>query len=731
MNRTISLPLALVLCAAAGWSVPVEKWVQTTQADFQNGKAEGTAILPLGQVALAPQLKALLAQSVPHIWSLAVDAKGTVYAAAGLPPRVLRLRGGKVDTLFTAPSKSDLEILAVALGPKGGVYAAAAPSGTLYRIAPDGKHTVVYKGGDPYIWALAVAPDGTLHAATGPNGKLLKITPQGKATTVLKAAAKHILCLLRTRDGTLYAGTDQKGLLYRVSPTGQARLVYDAAESDIRALALDRQGQLCFATAAAATTTSTSTATRPTPPRPTIVMSGGRPRIVTSRRPTTSPRPSVSKPSAPGSTLRATNAVYRLARNGSVAKIASVSGVAFFALAWHGDRLYAATGNDGKLYRIEKRRAVQLADLKESQIMALGVAGGRLVLATANPGRIYRVAADHGASGTLLSEVYDTVSLSQWGQAAWQARCPAGASITIATRTGNSSRPDASWSPWSKEYAKPEGQPIASPAARFIQYRATLKRAAKGAAPLLDEVVIAYIRANEAPRITSVKIGKPPKPRRPSTSSAGGKTAKPQTQPVRPLNTRKQPAASQRGPLAERIRILWQAADPNKDGLLYAVYFRGQDETTWKKICDRHTIAYVDWDTEAVPDGLYRFRVVASDALTNPPDHALETDYITQAIIIDNTPPAVGTMKATVAANRTVAVSARATDKGSRLAAGEYSIDAGDWTPLVPVDGIFDGADEALQFKTEPLDKGEHTIVVRVKDEAGNSGAAKAVVRIK
>jgi len=199
----------------------------------------------------------------------------------------------------------------------------------------------------------------------------------------------------------------------------------------------------------------------------------------------------------------------------------------------------------------------------------------------------------------------------------------------------------------------------------------------------------------------------------------------------RPLNTKKQAAAPQRGPFADRVRIMWQATDPNKDALLYTVYFRGEDEKAWKKLRQRLAGAYFDWDSHNVPDGAYRVRIVASDAGSNPPDQALEAERTTEAFIIDNTPPTVGDLQVRVGKDRVATIAARCTDKGAGIAAAEYSIDAGDWATVPAADGIFDSHTETVEFKTKPLEKGEHTIVVRAKDDADNSGAAKAVFVVK
>ena len=45
-----------------------------------------------------------------------------------------------------------------------------------------------------YIWDLAVDPKGNLFAATGPAGQLWKVAPDGKRTLLLDSKHPHLLC---------------------------------------------------------------------------------------------------------------------------------------------------------------------------------------------------------------------------------------------------------------------------------------------------------------------------------------------------------------------------------------------------------------------------------------------------------------------------------------------------------------------------------------------------------
>jgi hypothetical protein len=70
-----------------------------------------------------------------------------------------------------------------------------------------------------------------------------------------------------------------------------------------------------------------------------------------------------------------------------------------------------------------------------------------------------------------------------------------------------------------------------------------------------------------------------------------------------------------------------------------------------------------------------------------------------------------------------------ADDRGSDLRRCEYSIDAQPWLPVEAVDGITDSPRERFLIRIENFPAGEHVVVVRVYDSAGNAGLAKIVVR--
>ena len=95
----------------------------------------------------------------------------------------------------------------------------------------------------------------------------------------------------------------------------------------------------------------------------------------------------------------------------------------------------------------------------------------------------------YAASGTLLSSVFDSGKASVWGSASWTANMPAGTTLIVETRSGSTATPDPSWSNWQ---AVTNGGTVASPAARYLQYRLTLASTAAASTPELDDITFVW-----------------------------------------------------------------------------------------------------------------------------------------------------------------------------------------------------------------------------------------------
>src|SRR4029077_18048613 len=152
------------------------------------------------------------------------------------------------------------------------------------------------------------------------------------------------------------------------------------------------------------------------------------------------------------------------------------------------------TGNKGKMYRLEgdPLRPTLLTRAGAQQVTAFYKdPRGRLYFATANPGKLFRLSSGRAPRGTYESEPRDAQMVATWGALRWRGSVPKGTQLELFTRSGNTETPDEAWSAWAPASASGESSAITSPKARYIQGRAVLTGKSDG--PILTSVTVAYL----------------------------------------------------------------------------------------------------------------------------------------------------------------------------------------------------------------------------------------------
>jgi hypothetical protein len=356
-----------------------------------------------------------------------------------------------------------------------------------------------------------------------------------------------------------------------------------------------------------------------------------------------------------------------------------------------------------------------------------------VLAATSNMGRIFRLGETPGASGSYEAPVHDSGTASRWGSLNWRADAPAGCTVRFRTRSGNSVKPDRTWSDWSEPLTDASGSRITSPNARYIQWKAELAGGA-GATPVLDSITLAYLPQNSPPVVKSINVvmqsvaaSQTARQAVTSPSSAYSVTVS-DTGDVNTAAPAGTPTQTLPRAASQQITVAWQAEDPDGDRLVYAAYFRGEGETQWKLLRgDTHDNS-VTFDADVLADGKYFFRVVASDREANPPATAREGQLVSAPVMIDNTPPVV-----TIAVVRHSGAAAHiefdAADAASALRRCEYSLDAASWVPVAAADGVIDSLREKFVLDLTGLAPGEHLLVIRAADSANNTGVSKVILK--
>jgi hypothetical protein len=114
----------------------------------------------------------------------------------------------------------------------------------------------------------------------------------------------------------------------------------------------------------------------------------------------------------------------------------------------------------------------------------------------------------YASTGTFLSRVFDAGATANWGTASWTPEVPAGTSLTISARTGNTPTPDGTWSAFA---VIPASGDNVGQTGRYLQYGAELDSADPAVTPSLDDITISS--AALTPRIdafspSAARVGK-------------------------------------------------------------------------------------------------------------------------------------------------------------------------------------------------------------------------------
>ncbi len=707
-------------------------WRVNTRAEIEKGDAKGIAIADNGTLTLAPQFTEVYDTKQAYVWSAVADAKGNVYLGTGHEGRVFKVDAtGKGALLYKT---SELDVMALAVDAAGNVYAATSPDGKVYRITPSGEAKVFFEPKTKYIWSLAFDAQGRLLVGTGDKGVIFRVNADGTGAPWVNTTQTNITALRVDGAGNVIAGTDPGGMVLRIGPSdsnaGKAFTLFDAAQREIRDLALGSNGEI-YALAlseAAASGGGSSSSTPSAPSAPQVIDSDGGVTITISDVQIIDATPAASASGGGGSASSAStvkSAVYKLDGQGGSDALWESKDVTAFAVALSNDgQVLVGTGQKGRIYGIaNNQKPALLAQSTEAQTARFVKAGNVLYAASTNLGKLFKLGSETEANGTYTSSVREAATGAAWGRIAWLGE----GEIELQTRSGNTGTPDATWSDWSAAATNAEGEAIKSAAARYLQWRATLKKAANKPAPRLREVVVSYLPRNVAPKLNSVMVlpsgvalAALPQPMGDMgadfTGGEPGAAPAPMQLPPRKLY--------QRGALS----LQWQAEDRNSDVLEYAVFYRSALGSEFYPLKAAFRESYYTVDANALPDGRYVFKVVVNDGVTNPGALALRDELETEPVEIDNTPPVVAADAPKQTGNQ-VELVFRANDATSILRRAEYQLDGSGWKAVFPVDGIADSKREEFNVKVTLPDARLHVVALRVYDASGNVGSSQVSVK--
>ncbi|MBD3235729.1 MAG: hypothetical protein GF330_03410 [Candidatus Eisenbacteria bacterium] len=695
---SILLSLALLISAGSTEASQTQQFLADRAEELHLGELDGVGVTPDGALILAPVAERIFFGEAAYVWSVLPDGAGGVYAASGSDGQLFRIPAE--GTPAVAAETFEYELFALTGDERGALYFAGAPNGTVTRLDPDGSSDTLIDLPEGLVWSLLAAPDGRLYAGTGDRGEVYEIAPDGETRALGAVPDAHVVCM-RWHAGRLLCGTDGRGLLVALDPrSGEAEVLYDTGQEEIVALLPSDDGRLLFAANGQREEEEPGNASGgPLMLAPIEVQGGG------------------------GSDAR----LYERLASGLVREIWRCPEEDILDLARAPDgRVLVGTGSAGRLYALDAyRSATRLLDFPEAQLLSLVVEGQQLFVGTGNGGAVYRCGWTAAREGQYTSRVWDAHQTVAWGVADWIASGIG--NVLFETRSGHLRNPDETWSPWA---TLAEGR-IASPAARYLQWRVTMQSAADGDLHV-RAVRVPYRGPNRAPLLASLSVT----PQAGALESVGGSQALRQQLPggveveYSLSDSDGSSSPSRSGLWARTLRSAsWEAFDPDGDPLRFELHLHPLEGAGSVRLEEDLERAAFTWDGAAWPDGWYELRVVASDAPGNGPQEALRAERRSAPFRIDNTPPRWERLD-WVRQGEDWVLSGVARDAGGRLAELQISLDGAAWRPIHPRDGILDSPREEIRAPLPARADGgrPEVVAVRAADEVGHLAVERLVV---
>jgi hypothetical protein len=532
----------------------------------------------------------------------------------------------------------------------------------------------------------------------------------GRGQVLYDSDDTHLRSMEVLPDGDVLLGTAGEGLILRLGKDGNARTLYDADEPEVVGLAVGPDGT-CYAGVVASESSLVDLST-PAPADPAApaqpANAGDTGEAAAGTRPAgaTGPR----------------SELLSISPAGVVESLWSFANDTVYDVLWSRGRVWVATGLEGKLYSWSDRQLLLEKDVDERQIVTLLPGEAGPAFATTNAAALYRVTAQTEKTGTYTSATLDAGQAARFGTFRWRGETPGGGGVRFSFRSGMSAEPDRTWSPWT---APKKGEEISLedlPRGRYVQWRAVMD--AGTSSPVLYTAELSYRQENLSPRIDAFAALEPGQILVPQNFNPSNQVYEP-AHPTREgiFTTVGQPADEDDGrtkPLWKKgFRTLrWSATDPNQDGLEYELSFRpAGSDGDWMRVADELEDNYYAFDATALPDGVYRFRLRASDRPSNDPGSAQAAERVSDPVVVDNTTPVM--VKLDRPSGKDGRVRATVRDSASPIREAMFSVDAQEWKPVPSADGLIDGQTETLVI--EPGDaKPGGLLLLRVTDAAYN-----------
>lgn len=490
--------------------------------------------------------------------------------------------------------------------------------------------------------------NGEILIGTGEEGNLYKIK-SGKVEKLLETKKEGIVEIFKRKNGDLIFGTEGKGLIYSFDK-GKEKVLYNSNYYEISSFCEDKNGNLYF-------------------------LLNSFPKVEEKE-----------KKSVFASSIGIyEKGVFRVLKDFTEKQISSLFYFEPLDLLIYG-------GSDGKLYSFKDGKEGLLYEFPQKKVSFILK---NYILTSESP-QIFKY--KKAENGSYLSEVFDPKRESKWGKVFWTG----GGNVSISGRFGATYEVDDFWTPFT-DICK-ENVCNFENISNYAQIKIEIKKEG-----ILENLLWLSKPKNLPPEIKNFKISKPGEVFLKQGVQEGiiAEATNPDKYGI--FTTIDWPPQEGKDKGLKKaykkgyITLSWDVSEPDGEEVEYCLYFQTYGQDGWYPIFEGEKITFFSFDTTALPDGYYKFKLTAEDLPEKD-----KKEEISQIFYIDNTSPEILLNKE----NNSVIVK-----DPSRILKAEISCNGKIWENLKPEDGILDGGEEKFEISKKKECK---FIIVRVMDSYYN-----------
>lgn len=673
--------------------------------DWQNSEFKGLQVNAQGALSLAPSSRRIIQVPEGIIWAYLPDGLGGGYVSAGNEGRIFRLSGGQLKPFVQM--KGGIVFAMARLGED--LIVAPSGQGRLVRINSLGESSTFAQIDARIVWHLEAEGREILTLGGGERGAVLISAREGSSRKLAEMTEEiTFTAFARDTRGAYLLGTHGNGLVVKYNrSTDRLETLFDTGMDEVRNLVVS--GNRVFASA---------NRERPSRPNPPVEV-----QIVTPK--------DIYFPSEPGEKTKSILFEYNLDSKLSRTLWQSQQSFAFALATWK-NRLLLGTGDRSRIFSFDLQDMASLEppfaliqELNCAQATAFVPQGSEIYAIGSNPGEIYSISDNSSTEGYLESEILSSSGLTRWGRAYLTSDAPAGTSVSIQFRSGQTRWPDATWTSWSPLLKSGERPGV--PLSKFAQFRIKMTSSVGGVSPEVREVKLFWALENLKTQVKSIEV-------LPPGIFVTSNHTNPTITPLRPSE------------------ILAFLADGNDEELDFSENFRlgiqgfvfnYQTEAIGRQLFritlrDEKGMATLleeslnsplyAFDTNSYEEGAYRLEVVSANSWQTA-ESSQPNIILSPVFIIDREPPKVDKLTLETK-DQTLQARFLLSDLRSIVSHCFISFDGQQWQAVRPDDGIYDQASEEFILRLNLPSLASPRFFIRTMDDHANESITNYAIPI-